>query len=652
MGSGGREHALAWKIDQSDRCGQLFVTPGNAGTPGTRLAFAPTDVTGITRFCVSNRVDLVIIGPESALEVGLADALTDAGITVFGPSRAASRMEWSKAYAREIATQLGIPSPRHASFTEVDEALGWWRRFEGPIVVKLAGLAAGKGVIVPESDEETEAAIRRLIARGEIVLEERLTGPECSLLAMCDGVTSVALPIAQDHKRIHEGDTGPNTGGMGAYAPAPIPYTAQELQATFVQPVLDRLAKDGTPYVGVLFAGLMLTADGPRLIEYNCRFGDPEAQAVLPLLESDLMDVVLACCRGALGDLEVSISPGAACAVVASTSGYPGSPNLGHSITFGATDALVFHAGTAYGDDDSIVTAAGRVLAVTGLGPDLQAARDAAYEAMATITFHGKHVRRDIGWRAPGATLTSYASAGVDIDEGNLAVQRLKASVDRTHTAAVLNGIGSFGGAMDVSALKDLDQPVLVASTDGVGTKVELAARAGRPGVAGMDIVNHCVDDVLVQGARPLFFLDYIAAATIDSGLIAAVVEGMAAACEANGCALLGGETAEMPGVYLDGAFDVAGTLVGVVDRADMLPRPGIAAGDVLVGLGSSGPHTNGYLAAAEAVRGIRSPPNRRRSTVRSATPSSSRTVPTCRRWSRSSTIPVSKPWPTSPAAG
>ncbi len=389
---------------------------------------------------------------------------------------------------------------------------------------------------------------------------------------------------------------------MGAYAPAPVPYAADELLATFVQPVLDHLAAAGTPYVGVLFAGLMLTADGPRLVEYNVRFGDPEAQAVLPLLRTDLAALALAATRGDIASVPLEIDPGAACTVVAATAGYPSSPRLGDPVLTallpaGRADvsgepetALLFPAGMLNG-----VTSGGRVLAVTGLGADLAAARDAAYGAMAEIQFDGMQVRRDIGWRAPGAELRSYAAAGVDIDEGNRAVSQLKTAVERTHGAEVVRGIGSFGGAFSAKALMAMDDPVLVASTDGVGTKVELAARLGRVRGTGMDIVNHCVGDVLVQSARPLFFLDYIAASTLDADLVAEVVSGMGAACEAAGCTLLGGETAEMPGVYMPGAFDIAGTLVGVAERAALLPRSDVAVGDVLIGVASSGPHTNGY---------------------------------------------------------
>ncbi|HTH07555.1 MAG TPA: phosphoribosylformylglycinamidine cyclo-ligase, partial [Ilumatobacteraceae bacterium] len=399
------------------------------------------------------------------------------------------------------------------------------------------------------------------------------------------------LPLAQDHKRIGEGDTGPNTGGMGAYAPAPVAYDVDELTATFIQPVIDHFSEVGAPYVGVLFAGLMLTPDGPRLLEYNCRFGDPEAQAILPLLDDDLAELALACCKGGL-DRPLRWS-GASCAVVAAAAGYPAQPTVGATIDWGSNspgEAVMFPAGT----DGERVTG-GRVLTVTGLGPDLATARERAYARLSSVHFDGIQVRRDIAWRAAGATLTSYASAGVDIDEGTRAVAQMKAAVERTHGPAVLRGVGSFGGVFSGELFKSMDQPLLVASTDGVGTKVELAARLGSYRGVGIDIVNHCIDDVLVQGARPLFFLDYIASSKLDADLVAEVVTGMAEACEAADCALLGGETAEMPGVYVPGAFDIAGTLVGVVDRAALLPHGELTEGDVLVGIASNGPHTNGY---------------------------------------------------------
>ena len=581
IGGGGREQAIAWACRHHGHVVRLAPDLGDASADDT---------------------DLVFPGPEAALAAGVADECARRGIACFGPTAELARLESSKTYARELATSLGIPGPRFASFDDADSAIAWWRELDRPVVVKLDGLAAGKGVTVPDGDTATIEAIRVASSSGNgpFLLEERLHGPECSLLALCDGVRAVALPLAQDHKRLGEGDTGPNTGGMGAYAPAPVPYDADDLVAEFVQPVLDRFAAAGTPYVGVLFAGLMLTVDGPRLIEYNVRLGDPEAQTVLPLLETDIAELALLATQGALDQLPVIVRSQAALTVVAAAAGYPHDPVAGALITDEVVSGAIGVDGTTTlrfdaGVDAEGRVAGGRVLAITGIGFDLAEARAAAYDHIERIHFDGMQVRRDIGWRALGAELTSYAAAGVDIDEGSRAVSEMKAAVEATHHNGVLKGVGSFGGVFSAKAILELDDPVLVASTDGVGTKVELAARLGMVRGVGMDIVNHCIDDVLVQSARPLFFLDYIAASVLDADMVAEVVRGMADACRAAGCALLGGETAEMPGVYLPGAFDIAGTLVGVAERSELLPRSDVASGDVLIGVGSSGPHTNGY---------------------------------------------------------
>ena len=581
IGGGGREQAIAWACRHHGHVVRLAPDLGDASADDT---------------------DLVFPGPEAALAAGVADECARRGIACFGPTAELARLESSKTYARELATSLGIPGPRFASFDDADSAIAWWRELDRPVVVKLDGLAAGKGVTVPDGDTATIEAIRVASSSGNgpFLLEERLHGPECSLLALCDGVRAVALPLAQDHKRLGEGDTGPNTGGMGAYAPAPVPYDADDLVAEFVQPVLDRFAAAGTPYVGVIFAGLMLTVDGPRLIEYNVRLGDPEAQTVLPLLETDIAELALLATQGALDQLPVIVRSQAALTVVAAAAGYPHDPVAGALITDEVVSGAIGVDGTTTlrfdaGVDAEGRVAGGRVLAITGIGFDLAEARAAAYDHIERIHFDGMQVRRDIGWRALGAELTSYAAAGVDIDEGSRAVSEMKAAVEATHHNGVLKGVGSFGGVFSAKAILELDDPVLVASTDGVGTKVELAARLGMVRGVGMDIVNHCIDDVLVQSARPLFFLDYIAASVLDADMVAEVVRGMADACRAAGCALLGGETAEMPGVYLPGAFDIAGTLVGVAERSELLPRSDVASGDVLIGVGSSGPHTNGY---------------------------------------------------------
>lgn len=598
VGGGGREHALAAAIDGSPRCAELFVAPGNAGTPGRAVDLDPVDVANVTSWCVAERIDLVVIGPEAPLAAGLADALNAERVGVFGPTQQLARLESSKAFARELADRLGIPGPRHATFARGDFAAAkrWVGEFGAPVVVKQSGLAGGKGVVVPEGMDETLDALRRAIEVDEVVLEERLIGSECSLLSLCDGVTSRPLPIAQDHKRIGEADSGANTGGMGAYAPADVGFSADELDQMFVRPVVEHLAAKGTPYVGVLFAGIMLTSSGPRLLEYNCRFGDPETQVLMPLVEEDVLELLERCVEGRL-DTSVKVRDAASLAVVVSSYGYPDSSRAGdviRSLPESNQSVQVFHAATRR-EGDGFRSTGGRVVACVGVGPTLSEARAHAYEAASRVEFDGAYFRRDIGWRARARSVRSYAQAGVDIEEGNRAVSLMRASVESTMNPDVLRGVGAFGGSMDVSFLKQYDSPVLVASTDGVGTKVELAARTRRLGGVGHDIVNHCINDVLVQRAKPLFFLDYIASSHVAAGDVAEVVTGMADACRAAGCVLIGGETAEMPGVYQDGAFDVAGTLVGVAEKSRLLPRGDIEPGDVLIAVASNGAHTNGY---------------------------------------------------------
>ena len=599
VGSGGREHAMADSALRSAHCGRLLVTPGNAGTPGERFNVAADDVAGIVALCQTEKVDLVLVGPEAPLAAGVVDQLTSVGIAAFGPSQYLAQLESSKSFAREVTQQIGIIGPRFASFSQgnVDAAVAWWKELAAPVVVKQSGLAGGKGVVIPETDAATVIAIQEACALGEVVLEEKIFGYECSLIAVCDGINAVPLPIAQDHKRISEGDRGLNTGGMGAYAPVNVGISPHGLCAQFIQPTLDHFAALGHPYVGVLYAGIMMTASGPKLLEYNCRFGDPEAQVLLTLLETSIVDVALACLAGQLKQFKMVVSQQSAMAVVLASAGYPESSSTGdviQGLEARVDGTSVFHGATST-SNANIVTDGGRVLTVVGRGKDLAQARAHAYERVEKISFTGAQYRRDIGWRSLALSVKSYSSTGVDIDEGNRAVSLLKSSVASTANSNVLAGVGSFGGALDVSHLKKYDHPVLVGSTDGVGTKVELAARSGRFRGVGMDIVNHCVNDVLVQGARPLFFLDYLASSEIQAEMVAAVVDGMSQACRDNECVLLGGETAEMPGVYSPGAFDIAGTLVGVVEKEQLLPRSNVAVGDVLIGLASNGPHTNGY---------------------------------------------------------
>ncbi|MGB9723945.1 MAG: phosphoribosylamine--glycine ligase [Chloroflexia bacterium] len=621
VGSGGREHALAWKLAQSPRLERLFVAPGNGGTAGLaeNVPIAATDIPALRLFAQKERPDLTVVGPEAPLVAGLVDDFAAAGLRAFGPSASAARLEGSKAFAKRFMQEEGIPTAVGAAFRDYEAALAYLRQQEGPLVVKAGGLAAGKGVTVCATPEEAEAALRRLMveralgpAGAEVVIEERLEGEEVSLLAFCDGRTVMPMLPARDYKRLSDGDRGPNTGGMGGYAPSPhlSPEMQAEVVARILRPAVEGMRRRGTPYVGVLYAGLMLTPQGPRLLEFNCRFGDPEAQVLLPLLESDLLEILLACVEGRLEEVEVRWKEAATACVVLAAPGYPGSYPTGAEIEGLEEAALLpevtlFHAGTRR-EDGRFFTTGGRVLAVTARAPDVLQARKRAYEAVRRIRFPGMHYRRDIGeglrpqpeQRSAGA----YAAAGVDIAAGNRAVERMREAVARTYTPAVLAGLGAFGGLFSLRAWGRADRPVLVASTDGVGTKTILAAALGRYESVGHDIVNHCVNDILVQGARPLFFLDYIAFGKLQPEQAAAIVAGCAEACRAVGAALLGGETAEMPGVYRPGAFDLVGTMVGWVEEDAVLPRQDIRPGDVCLGLPSSGLHTNGYSLARRVL--------------------------------------------------
>jgi phosphoribosylamine--glycine ligase/phosphoribosylaminoimidazole synthetase len=615
LGSGGREHAIVDALLRSPRLSALAVAPGNAATQRYNVELDPGDHEAVVGFCRSETIDLVIVGPEAPLVAGVADALAEAGVACFGPRSAAARLEGSKSFAREFAGRHGIPGPRHATVRTIEEAGTFLGAVQGPVVVKADGLAAGKGVFLPSDRLDTGAVLHELLVEGSlgaagatVVLEERLEGPELSLLGFTDGVTVRALPLARDHKRVGDADTGPNTGGMGAYAPADTDADLDELTRRFLQAAVDGMAAEGTPYVGVLYAGLMETADGPRLIEYNCRLGDPEAQTLLALLETDLLEVVLACVGGRLHEVDLRVRPGSAATVVLAAEGYPAEARAGIALaeTGGLPDGVaVHHAGTRVEADGTVVSAGGRVLAVTAVAADLPTAVDRAYEVVDRLLVPGLFCRRDIARRAALRQGDAYAAAGVSLAAGKAATDAIADAVASTHDARVLAGVGSFGGVLDVSALRDLDQPLLVATTDGVGTKTLLAAQLGRWEGIGADVVNHGINDVLVQGARPLFFLDTVAAGRLQPEVVGRLVTGMAEACRVAGCVLLGGETAEMPDVLVDDAVDVSGTLVGVVERERLLPRASIAPGHLLVGLASSGLHTNGYSLARKAVSGL-----------------------------------------------
>jgi phosphoribosylamine--glycine ligase len=412
VGGGGREHALAWTLVRSPQVDEVLVAPGNAGTATEskcrNVGVGAADLEAIVALALGEQVDLVVVGPEDPLVAGLVDRLTAAGIRAFGPSAAAARLEGSKAHCKDFLLRHGIPTGAAATFTDAAAAIAHLDASDAVPVIKASGLAAGKGVIVAETRDEAAAAITDILvdrrfgdAGTEVLLEERLHGPEVSILAFCDGVDFHVMPAAQDHKRLGDGDVGPNTGGMGAFHPSPIADDAllERVGKEVIAPTLQAMVDEGRPYRGVLYAGMMLTADGPKVIEFNCRFGDPETQVVLPLLESDLVDVCNACIDGTLATTDVRWSGQAAVTVVMASAGYPVSGSSPVPITGleSVADAgcTVFHAGTA--DVDGVPhTAGGRVLAVTAVRDSLGAAADAAHAGVALIEFDGAQHRTDI----------------------------------------------------------------------------------------------------------------------------------------------------------------------------------------------------------------------------------------------------------------
>jgi phosphoribosylamine--glycine ligase len=417
VGGGGREHTLVWKLAQSPKVRRLLWSPGNPAAPCDpkveKLTVSTDDLAGLVKLAETHQVDLTVVGPEGPLVAGLADELRRRGLKVFGPGRVGARLEGSKVFSKRFFLKHGIPTGHAKSFTDFDQALAFARKHPKPLVVKADGLAAGKGVILCGDDAAAERALAQVMhekafgdAGREVLVEECLTGPEVSVMAITDGKDFHILASAQDHKRVFDRDEGPNTGGMGAYSPAPIftPDLEKRVRAEVFERTLAGLEAEGIPFCGVLYAGVMLTPNGPKILEYNCRFGDPETQVVLPRLKNDLAEVLLAACEGRLGKVALDWNPEAAVCVVLAAGGYPGTFRKGDPIS--GLDAAakkpgdgIFHAGTAM-KEGQVVTNGGRVLGITALGPTLRVAVDRAYAAADLITFDKKHCRRDIADKA------------------------------------------------------------------------------------------------------------------------------------------------------------------------------------------------------------------------------------------------------------
>jgi len=632
VGNGGREHALAWKLQQSPLVQHIYVAPGNGGTASighnvSNVALSQDNFGELVKFAVDKKITLVVPGPEAPLVEGITDYFREHGpasISVFGPSKKAAQMEGSKAFSKDFMKRHNIPTAAYETFTEHDAAQKYLdENREMKVVIKASGLAAGKGVIIPTTHHEASDALKSIMldkefgsAGDSVVIEEFLEGDELSVLSFSDGATICSLPAAQDHKRVNDNDEGPNTGGMGAYAPIPIatPALMDAIHRTVLQPTIDGMAAERMPFRGVLFTGFMVDPTGkPKVLEYNVRFGDPETQTLLPLLQTDLAELMLACCNNYLRAITLDIAPSFSATVVAAAGGYPGSYAKGTPMELKspAAETYIFHAGTSLSQSNQLTTSGGRVIAATATASDLTTAVSKAYSGMSTISFERMHYRKDIAHRAlnrPSPTSSTntnnnntpltYASAGVSIDAGNTLVRRIKASVKSTARPGAGALIGGFGGEISLPlAGYGSTSPRLVTAIDGIGTKLLIAQAMADPSTVGIDLVAMNVNDLIVQGAEPLGFLDYYACSALDVDFCARFVESVAEGCKRANCALVGGETAEMPGIYAPGDFDAGGCAIGALKHGrTMLPDlESMKVGDVLLGLGSDGCHSNGF---------------------------------------------------------
>ena len=627
VGNGGREHALAWKLAQSPHVESIVAVPGNGGTAGlpkvtNNTALKADDFPALVEFAKKNNINLVVPGPEAPLVAGIEGYFRDAGIPVFGPSKEAARMEGSKTFSKDFMKKHNIPTAAYENFSDFEKASEYFKSVKHNIVIKATGLAAGKGVLLPQTKEEALQGLKEIMqdkafgsAGDEVVIEEFLVGDELSILSFCDGTTIKSLPAAQDHKQIGEGDTGLNTGGMGCYAPTKLatPELLARVEREILQPTIDGMREDGFPFKGCLFTGLMIAPDGtPKVLEYNVRFGDPETQTVLPLLESDLAKIMYACAGPIpyLEDVPVKISNRFSTTVVVAAPGYPNDYPKGipMQVSSAPQDVTIFHAGTKL-SDEKLVTAGGRVIAANAIGDSLRAAVDKAYEGVKLINFDGMYYRKDIAHRAfrkadSSSDKLTYAQSGVSIDAGNDLVERIKAAVATTRRPGADAVIGGFGGEVDLSPAGYPGAPIIVGAIDGVGTKLIIAQKMDKHDTVGIDLVAMNVNDLVVQGAEPFMFLDYYGCSKLDVKVAASFVEGVAKGCIQAGCALVGGETAEMPDLYTGDDYDAAGAAIGVMKAEQRLPRKdAMIEGDVLIGLASSGVHSNGFSLVRKVVQ-------------------------------------------------
>ncbi|RKF57355.1 Bifunctional purine biosynthetic protein ADE1 [Golovinomyces cichoracearum] len=616
VGNGGREHAIAWKLSQSSLVESILVVPGNGGTALCQKTVNNTtveadDYEGLVALAQKNDINLVVPGPEKPLVDGIEGYFRSVGIPCFGPSKLAARMEGSKAFSKDFMKRHNIPTAVYKCFSNCEDAKKYVRDVEHHVVIKASGLAGGKGVVNPSSSEEAFSTLENLMkkrvfgsAGDEVVIEECLLGEELSILTFTDGYTSRSLPPARDYKSIYADGKGPNTGGMGCYAPVRIDRKGlmEEIEKKIIEPTISGMRNDRFPFHGLLYTGIMVTKEGPKVLEYNVRFGDPEAQTLLPLLskDTDLAELMMACTEGWLSNVKFEVDRAFSATVMVVPLGYPQAYPKGMALDIRPAPTFnLFHGGTTL-KEGKLLTSGGRVIASQAVSDTLEEAVALAYSGVEGIKFDGMYSRHDIGKCdlkvSPRNLPLTYTDAGVDIEAGNDFVNRIKKAVASTARAGADAEIGGFAGELDLEKVGYKGAPILVGAIDGVGTKLMIAKAMKIHDTVGIDLVAMSVNDLVVQGAEPLIFLDYYGCSILNEKNAASFVEGVAQGCRISKCALIGGETAIMPDMYKIDDYDAAGAAVGVVPRHLRLPmKDQMVAGDILVGLASAGVHSNGF---------------------------------------------------------
>lgn len=650
VGGGAREHAITLKLLNDINCTEIHVAPGNPGillSDPNRvklLNIEATRVDLIVDWSIKNKPDLVIIGPENPLNCGLVDELHKSGVKSFGPTKSAAEIECNKQFAKDFMVRNHIKTAKYKSFSDstlaceyIDSESG----FKDGYVIKASGLASGKGVEIAFNKNDAKTAVKSFIDQKQfgsasevIVVEEYIVGEECSVMAFSDGFDVEIMPVAQDHKKAYDNDIGPMTGGMGAICPYDLVESNGKLKKSIEEGVIKRcidgLAKEGRKFVGVLFAGLMIAPNNEDVfvLEYNCRFGDPETQSILPLITfKDVVEqkpqpfgrFLEACVDGTLNNYSIDYCTNCKLVgVVIADKNYPmsvkknqliqglpepTSPEQYSNPSSYINSSYIIHAGTKFGDNSNqtILTNGGRILTIVGIGKSILEAQQAALAKVSDINIDQSRFRSDIGFhtilreKSVFTQKLTYRESGVDIEKGEEFVDFVKKVVKRTNNPGTIPSIGAFAALFDLKKT-NLRDPILVSGTDGVGTKLKLALNMNNMTTIGQDLVAMCVNDVLVHGALPLFFLDYYACRSINLPIAKNVLQGIVDGCQIAGCSLIGGETAELSDIYRGNDIDLAGFAVGAVERDSMLPRStAIDEGDVVLGLSSSGIHSNGF---------------------------------------------------------